>query len=352
MKTTTKKSRPFNYLTVASVLSALSVIFMHNSSFYAYAPNIRWYATVIIQSICCCAVPVFFMISGATLIDYRDRYDTKTFLKKRFKKTFIPFLFWSIIGIFIHLLYLKDFPDERYTPYNLIQGIFSATFIPFFWFFAHLFALYLAIPVISCINKSKRRVVFRYCIFLTLILNYLVPIIAKHNLPTITFNFVLTAESAIYFALVGYYIYNYDIKKRTRIAIYALGIIAILATILGTYFFSHREGTLVAFLSGSTSDISYAIFAPAVFLFIKNFFAKHQPSANSKFAKLTTFFSNYTFASYLTHYLPIALLSIPLGNSHTQWYYPLIAIPSCIVFAIISKIIFSKIPLLRHVLPD
>ncbi|MBR3323184.1 acyltransferase [Candidatus Saccharibacteria bacterium] len=347
-----KKNKPYNYLTVASILSALSVIFMHNSSFYSYAPNIRWYANVIIQSICCFAVPVFFMISGATLIDYRDRYDTKTFLKKRLKKTLIPFIFWSILGIFIHLLYLKDLPDENYTPHNLIQGVFSATFVPFFWFFAHLFALYLAIPVISCINKNKRKAIFRYCIFFTLILNYLVPIITRYNLPTITFNFALTAESAIYFALVGYYIHNYDIKKRNRIIIYISGLIALLVTILGTFFFSHRANSLVAFLSDSVGDITYAIFAPAVFLFIKNFFAKHQPSAKSKFAKITTFFSSYTFASYLTHYFPIALLSIPLGNSHTQWYYLPIAIPACIVFAIVTKTIFSKIPLLRHVIPD
>lgn len=36
------------------------------------------------------AAPVFFMISGATLIDYPERYDIKTFFKKRLLKPLYP----------------------------------------------------------------------------------------------------------------------------------------------------------------------------------------------------------------------------------------------------------------------
>ncbi|MCQ3915525.1 MAG: hypothetical protein MJ195_02075 [Mycoplasmoidaceae bacterium] len=39
------------------------------------------------------------MISGATLIGYRDRYDTKTYFKHRIKRCFIPYLIYSIGGM-------------------------------------------------------------------------------------------------------------------------------------------------------------------------------------------------------------------------------------------------------------
>ena len=39
------------------------------------------------------------MISGATLIDYRERYTTIEFFKKRISKTLLPFLVWSVVGI-------------------------------------------------------------------------------------------------------------------------------------------------------------------------------------------------------------------------------------------------------------
>lgn len=44
-------------------------------------------------------VPIFFMISGATLMDYRDRYNTKDFFIKRGLCTFIPFIVWSLIWV-------------------------------------------------------------------------------------------------------------------------------------------------------------------------------------------------------------------------------------------------------------
>ena len=39
------------------------------------------------------------MITGTTLMQYRERYDTKTFFKKRFSKVLVPFLFWAIVMI-------------------------------------------------------------------------------------------------------------------------------------------------------------------------------------------------------------------------------------------------------------
>ena len=38
-------------------------------------------------------VPIFFMLNGATLFDYRSRYSTKEFLLQRAKRVLIPFLF-------------------------------------------------------------------------------------------------------------------------------------------------------------------------------------------------------------------------------------------------------------------
>lgn len=39
-----------------------------------------------------------FMMSGATLMNYRDRYNTKTYLTKRFTRVGIPFIAWSLIN--------------------------------------------------------------------------------------------------------------------------------------------------------------------------------------------------------------------------------------------------------------
>lgn len=43
------------------------------------------------------AVQLFFMISLANLLKYRERYNTNEFYKKRCLKVLIPFIFWATI---------------------------------------------------------------------------------------------------------------------------------------------------------------------------------------------------------------------------------------------------------------
>lgn len=92
-----KENKKVNYITLLSVISAIAVIIDHvkGGNIEDFSATTLWRNINIIEGIVHFAVPIFFMISGATLIDYRDRYSTKEFLKRRFKKTVIPFLFWS-----------------------------------------------------------------------------------------------------------------------------------------------------------------------------------------------------------------------------------------------------------------
>ena len=49
------------------------------------------------------AVPVFFMLTGATLIRYREKYSTGEFFRKRVAKTFLPFVFLAYYCLFIFI---------------------------------------------------------------------------------------------------------------------------------------------------------------------------------------------------------------------------------------------------------
>ena len=67
------------YISMASVVSALAVIFLHtNDCFWTFSTARYWFSANIIESVFYFAVPIFFMISGAMLIGYNDRYDLKT----------------------------------------------------------------------------------------------------------------------------------------------------------------------------------------------------------------------------------------------------------------------------------
>lgn len=85
------------YISFFSVTSAIGVVYMHLCGFHGMRPalNATWILSLVIEKLCVCAVPVFFMITGSTLIDYPKKYDDKTYFKKRLNKVVIPWLAWG-----------------------------------------------------------------------------------------------------------------------------------------------------------------------------------------------------------------------------------------------------------------
>ena len=83
-----KHSEETFYIYILNVLACIAVISMHhNGKVYAFSNTLGWKQALGVEVLAYWAVPVFYMISGATLMNYRERYSTETFLKKRFLKS-------------------------------------------------------------------------------------------------------------------------------------------------------------------------------------------------------------------------------------------------------------------------
>lgn len=81
-----------------NVLACLSVIAMHcNGAVHVFADTYVWRQSLLVDVLAYWAVPVFIMLSGATLMRYRERYTTKEFLRRRFLKTGIPLVVWTAV---------------------------------------------------------------------------------------------------------------------------------------------------------------------------------------------------------------------------------------------------------------
>ena len=172
--TDNKNFKAINYISVLSVIAAISVVILHtNGAFWQFSTERYWFTANIIECIFYFAVPVFFMISGATLIDYRERYDTKTFFKKRISKTLIPFICWSIIALVYQIYGHKSIDINTLDIKTIYNGIVNTSYCGVYWFFPSLFCVYLCIPIFSAIEKSKRKEVFTYLFICGFIFNNL-----------------------------------------------------------------------------------------------------------------------------------------------------------------------------------
>lgn len=335
------------YITVLNVLSCLGVILLHTSTFWNFSKTRGWVAANCIESVFYFAVPVFVMISGATLIDYGERYTTKEYFVKRIKKTVIPFIAWSIISVFF-ALYCGSKVSLK--PIAIINAVINCQYMSIYYFFLLIFGVYLSIPVIGCIEKGKRKGIFMYVIISTFVVNSILPLISRLSNGGIAHNGnfqVYVCGGYLIYVFIGYYIDNYDISKNVKKLIYLLGILGLLIHFGGTWYFSFKNNTVDTVLKGYTS-VPCVLYSAAIFLAIKNVNFDKVPKL---FIKVISFFDGQTFGIYLIHMFVIRLMS--------KWFH--IApqrFVSNVVFAFVVFVLsalvvkgMQKIPFVRRIIP-
>lgn len=258
-----------NYISILNVLACIGVVILHTFE-TGYTSDANFVFEVLIRAIAYCAVPVFFMITGATLIDYRERYDTKTFFKKRLLKVIIPLIIWSIIYFIINFFKGKFSINDLSFKF-VFEYFFLVKTNPIFWFFVVIIGIYLAIPVISLIPQESRRKAFLYIIIITFVFNQFLPDLLYHlNLNyNYDLKFPLTYSGWISFIFIGYYIDKYEIVKKHRVIIYVLGIIGFLTMVVPTIFISYHKNESCSWFD-EYYDAPCVLYSASVFLFFKS----------------------------------------------------------------------------------
>lgn len=335
-----------NYITVLNVFAALAVVFLHtNKCFWRFSTERYWVTANIIESFFYFAVPVFFMISGATLIDYRERYDTKTFFKKRLLKTLIPYICFVAIGI-VYGLIKGSIDIKPNIAIYFINSLFVPKYPSIYWFFMPLFTAYLCIPVISLIPKEKRQSCFKYIMVLFIVFKAVALIFGLSGV--LNYNSALSmpfAANYIFYLFLGYYIANYDISKNLRYVIYILGVLGLLLQIIGTYVLSMKLGAISSEFKGYMG-VPCIFNSMAIFLLFKNInFEK-----NKVLLKICEFFKAETFGIYLVHWYVIDICMV-VGLPDTSIIFRTLgAVVIFVVSALIVKLM-RKIPVVKNIVP-
>ena len=155
---------------VLTILACLMVVFFHtNGIIYTYSNTLSWKISVAERCIVYSAIPIFFMLTGAKLMNYRQRYSTKEYIQKRFQRIFIPFIFWNIFYIIYQRLVNPS--ASFHSVKEFISMFFNSEFQNRYWFFFPLFSIYAAIPVISLVLQVKNhRKYLWFAVYATFIL--------------------------------------------------------------------------------------------------------------------------------------------------------------------------------------
>ena len=304
-----KKSTYYPYLDYLTIIASLAVVILHTSqSAFNFTPEkLHWWLAIFIQISFIWAVPIFFMISGATLLDYRQKYDTKTFMKKRLLRTVISFVTWSIIWYSLTKHDLNIVHFVKLFTYDKIQ--------PNFWFFYFIIPVYLTLPFVSVFTNKTHLNLVKYGIILYVfgvgIIGYSSNLLHA-DMPDLIANLPFGITGGIGFFLIGWYLHHYPLNKHLA---YGLSVIGGLGLITATLTLS--------FASGNTIRDAYSIFSIGGILLPIGIWVAvqqvHRPPKHPQLIKECASLSLFVYASHPI-IIKIITLLIPNLNNYVQLF--------------------------------
>lgn len=288
------------YISCLTILSAFSVVALHANSVYWTHPSGRlWITASFIECFFYFAVPVFFMLSGATLMEFRRRYDEITFFKKRFQRTVVPFVLWSLIALFLGVQTISDLSLG-----SIIKDLVNYKYCDIYWFFPNLFACYLAIPFISAINDKKLLCQLSIVLFC---LSSLIPFLLKLvnfeiNWPSFYFGNIY-----ILYVVIGYLFSKFDFTRYLP-WIALMGLIGLLAHFISQVTTPPLEP--INFLYKGYLNWPTVLYSSSIFILGKELFTKYEDFLSNRLKDWIFKTSSCMFGVYLIHiFLIRALIS-------------------------------------------
>lgn len=352
-----KNQQRIIWIDVLNIVACLGVLLLHcnhQSKGYDGEITLSWIYGLIIYTISYFPVPVFLMLSGCTLIGRCNSYPggVKQFYRKRFNKTVIPFVFWSLFYFSFNLFVgWYDFDGIK----NFISDFINARFNIHMWFFLPLFGIYLSMPFIETMlnNSSEKRelcfllISFIFVSFLPMIceiadIKYF--IIGAENIQN--YGMFCMAGNMLFYAVWGHFLNRIVISPSWRKKIYLLGVLSAIVHFCGLYFMSIKNGSFDwTFLNYSYP--TSVVMSIAVFVWFKN---QNWDKFLSTFhidASKISFVSSCSFGIYLIHRL-IHNIGNHFGIPFQNPLYGFI-LTYLVGFTII--VIMKKIPIINKIVP-
>lgn len=358
------------YLDQLRVLAVISIICCHvtarfvlkNTDLMLYPKT--FYAILLVNSGRFIGVPLFVMISGALLIN--KNYSLSAFVKKRFNRVFVPFLFWVIVFILFSVFVL----NTDLTSDLIIKVFFGlkGSVGTILWFIWMLIIVYIAIFIINkLLEYVKSKSYEKQCINVLVLASLICYII--YNIVPMQFDTISNYCLFIPYAIFGYYLTHTeftDIKlfnlsitsKKIVISAFLLFVVSYLYFVMTVYL---KSITLNKYFSASYFFWAVVIFNCSIMLLFR-YLPKSDGIISKKISgflssehisKAILSMSSCSYGIYFVHYLILNYLERFYLFSSNYLNHPKFWIPVLVVVIFLASWIviwiMSKIPYVNKV---
>lgn len=226
------------YFDLLAVIACFAVVVLHCTlTVFGPARDHYFKVALVLQGVFIFAVPVFFMMSGANCMRYRDRYGTREFFRRRLAKVGVGLLVASAIvyllyRLFPHYFYGAEAYAEDASAVCFLVRLATNTVNDVYWFIYTLLALYLLTPLLSL--AADRRELLRAYLALSFCAAFVVPLgvwagVLPAAVRATLFSWPLLANTAVFYYVLGYYLDRWPLGRRGRACAVGGGLVALVA---------------------------------------------------------------------------------------------------------------------------
>ncbi len=336
-----KNNLNFAFLTA---LACLMVVFFHtNNGFEAYSNTVSWRINCAERCIVCSAIPIFFMLTGAKLLNYRERYGTREYVKKRLLRVGIPFLFWNLFAALFRRLAVGAWSFSSIRAF--IEQFLNSEFQPRYWFFFPLFAVYAAIPVVSLLCRQRKYL--WYTVLVSFALTWVLrPLGSMLSIHWNSYLMMPVSGGFLGYVLFGYLVSTEVWSRKKRMVLYALAAAGSLFAFFWTWQSSAAAGE-TAKLMVDYSSFPAALLGAAVFVLVRHLDFSRL-ACRPRLAKALLLTADASMGIWLTHTFCLVFLdkltAIPDSGYVWRFAVPIVTFLLCLVGVRIVK----HIPVLKR----
>lgn len=343
-----KPSSKIIWLDWLRVFATLAVILVHTGANlnkqFGQIDAVDWWAANFWQGISRFCVPIFFMISGVTVLG--RELSMKEHFKKPFIRIILPFLFWHAIYMFFNwYVRYKAMPMDWWSGITFIANQFQNYSAYHFWYIYALIGIYCFLPILNkWINRASKSE-----IEVILVIWLITFLVNNEALFGWKFRIDLPYNSGyIGYMILGYYLFHHvnndAFIKKIALFLFAFGVILIL---FPTFWLSEQKGNLdLRFYSNFSPGIFFE--SLGLFLMAKSYQWNWQFPVLSSFRN---FVSINSYGIYCAHLLGLHYLA-KMGV-HFYVFQPFIGIPvtavSCLTICGIIVVLLKKIPFGKYI---
>ncbi|HEI9784353.1 TPA: acyltransferase [Serratia marcescens] len=344
------KSNRIDYYNNLKIFSVIAVLLFHTSVEYYKINEHGWVSAIAYSAITRFCVPIFFMISGATIISKSE--SIVCFFKKRALKILPPLIFWSLL----YSIVLSKINGTSFNIMESIAGIVTSPIYIHFWFIYAIIGLYLMMPVFMSVNEDKKIIICAYYTSIWFLFASLLPYGRLLGLPIpeyigtpYMFNEMYQFFNYSGYMTLGFLISRFELdNKNVAIKMILLSILMSAALFFMVIHDSIMKEKITQDLWEFKTPL-VVVFSVSVFLFFKYI----KISIADKYSDKLSSVANLVFPVYLVHYLYIFLIVRHFGYIfHSLPVFFQIPLETVIITlcSFITVFVMSKIPFLNRLI--